>query len=93
MRFQRLLFIIAAVASVTLWTYACGDGTTEPPAPDPLLPTTVTVSPPTATVVEGDTLRLTATATNVYGQVVTGVEFVWASADTGARWMGCRLPG
>ena len=93
MRFQRLLFIIAAVASVTLWTYACGDGTTEPPAPDPLLPTTVTVSPATATVVEGDTLRLTATATNVYGQVVTGVEFVWASADTGARWMGCRLPG
>ena len=42
----------------------------------------MTVSPATATVVEGDTLRLTATATNVYGQAVTGVEFVWASGDT-----------
>ena len=77
-----MLLTISAVASVTLWAYACGDGTTEPPAPDPLLPTAVTVSPATATVVEGDTLRLTATATNVYGQAVTGVEFVWASGDT-----------
>ena len=70
------------MVSATLWAYACGDGTTEPAAPDPLLPTTVTVSPATATVVEGDTLRLTATATNVYGQAVTGVEFVWASGDS-----------
>ena len=81
MRPQRLLLTISAVASATLWVYACGDGTTEPPAPDPLLPTTVTVSPATATVVEGDTLRLTATATNVHGQAVTGVEFVWASGN------------
>ena len=82
MRRQRLLLTISAVASATLWVYACGDGTTEPPAPDPLLPTTVTVSPATATIVEGDTLRLTATATNVYGQVVAGVDFAWASGDT-----------
>ena len=82
MRRQRLFFFLSAVVSVTLGTYACGDGTTEPPAPDPLLPTAVTVSPATATVVEGDTLRLTATATNAYGQVVNGVEFVWASGNT-----------
>ena len=70
--------------SATLWVYACGDGTTEPSSlvPDPLQPTTVTVTPVPATVVEGDTLRLTATATNAYGQLVTGVEFVWASGDT-----------
>ncbi len=36
----------------------------------------------TATVVVGDTLRLAATATDANGQVVTGVAFVWASADT-----------
>ena len=42
----------------------------------------MTVSPATATVVQRDTLRLTATATNVYGQVVTGVEFEWASGNT-----------
>ena len=78
---QRLLLFLSAIVSVALWTYACGDGTTEPPRYFPE-PTTVTVSPATATVVEADTLRLTATATNAYGQVVSGVEFVWASGNT-----------
>ncbi len=81
MRRQRLLLFLSAIVSVALWTYACGDGTTEPPRDVPE-PTTVTVSPATATVVEADTLRLTATATNAYGQVVSGVEFVWASGNT-----------
>ena len=81
MRRPRLHLTLSAVLSVTLWAYACGDGTTEPPAPDPLVPTNVTVSPATATVVEGDTLRLTATATNAYGQAVAGVEFTWASGN------------
>ena len=78
----RIFVCAAATLSAVLWAYACGDGTTEPPAPDPLLPTTVTVSPAPATVVEGATLQLTATATNAHGQVVTGAEFVWASGDT-----------
>ena len=43
---------------------------------------TVAVTPDTATVLEGDTLRLAATGTDANGQVVTGVEFVWVSADT-----------
>ena len=42
----------------------------------------VTVAPDTAKVLEGDTLRLAATATDANGQAVTGVEFVWASGDT-----------
>ena len=42
----------------------------------------VTVAPDTATVLEGDTLRLAATATDANGQVVAGVEFTWASGDT-----------
>ena len=76
-------FTISAMALAgILLVLSCGDGTTEPPAPDPLVPTAVAVSPATATVVEGDSLRLTATATNVYGQVVSGVEFEWASGNT-----------
>ena len=42
----------------------------------------VAVMSDTATVVEGDTLRLGATATDANGQVVAGTEFVWASGDT-----------
>ena len=42
----------------------------------------VAVTPDTATVLEGDTLRLAATATDANGQVVTGVEIAWASGDT-----------
>ena len=42
----------------------------------------VAVTPDTATVVEGDTLRLLATAADANGHVVAEVEFVWASTDT-----------
>ena len=42
----------------------------------------VAVTPDTATVLEGDTLRLAATATDANGQVVTGAELAWASGDT-----------
>ena len=42
----------------------------------------VAVSPPAATVVEGDTLRLEAVATDANGHAVAGAEFVWASSDT-----------
>ncbi len=42
----------------------------------------IAVVPDAATVVEGDTLRLAATATDANGQAVTGVEIVWASGDT-----------
>ncbi len=42
----------------------------------------VAVTPDTATVLKGDTLRLAATATDANGQVVTGAELAWASGDT-----------
>ena len=42
----------------------------------------VAVTPDTATVLEGDTLRLAATASDANGQVVAGGGFVWASGDT-----------
>ena len=42
----------------------------------------VVVVPDTATVVEGDTLRLAATANDANGHTVAAVEFEWASGDT-----------
>ena len=42
----------------------------------------VAVTPDTATVVEGDTLRIAATATDANGQALAEVQFAWASGDT-----------
>ena len=43
---------------------------------------TVAVTPDTATVMEGDTLRVAATATDANGEAVAEVQFAWASGDT-----------
>ena len=43
---------------------------------------TVAISPARATLLVGDTLRLTATATDANGHPVAGAEFSWASSDS-----------
>ena len=82
MRHQRLLLVLSAVVSVTLWTYACGDGTTEP---DPYFPepTTITVSPATAELVALDAaVQLSAEVKDQNGQVMAGATVTWASSAT-----------
>ena len=84
MRRQRLLLFISAIAAVTLWTYACGDGTTEPPRYFPE-PTTVTVSPATAELAALDaTVQLSAEVLDQQGQVMAGATVAWASSATAA---------
>ena len=84
MRRQRLLFIIAAVASVTLWAYACGDGTTEPPPYFPE-PATITVSPATAELTAlGATVQLSAEVRDQNGAVMARATVTWASSDAAA---------
>ena len=73
------------MVSVTLWAYACGDGTTEPPAPppDPPRPTTITVSPATAELTAlGATVQLSAEVKDQNGQVMSGATVTWASGAT-----------
>ena len=43
---------------------------------------TVAVSPPADTLIEGDTLRLEAVAADANGHAVAGTAFAWASSDT-----------
>ena len=84
---QRLLLTISAVISATLWAYACGDGTTEPPPlpPDPPRPTTVTVSPATAELTAlGATVQLSAEVRDQNGAVMSGATVTWASSDDAA---------
>ena len=81
---QRLLLFLSAIVSVALWTYACGDGTTEPPPYFPE-PTTVTVSPATAELVALDaTVQLSAEVQDQQGQVMAGATVAWASSATTA---------
>ena len=81
MRPQRLLLTISAVISVTLWAYACGDGTTDPPPTFPE-PATVTVSPGTAQLAaQGGTVQLSAEVRDQNGEVMARATVTWASSD------------
>ena len=53
---------------------------TEPPPPPPMV-ANVTVTPPTASIEEGDTQQFDAVAMTVEGIVIPGVEFTWTSSD------------
>ena len=76
-----------------MWTYACGDGATEPPATAGSATGSATVTvdqevsavlvtPAADTVVAGDTLRLAAEATDANGHPVAGADFDWMPSDT-----------
>ena len=79
MRGQRPLLVIAAVVSATLWVYACGDGTTEPP---PYFPEPATVvSPATAELTAlGATAQLSAEVRDQNNAVMTRATVTWASS-------------
>ena len=68
------------MASATLWAYACGDGTTEPPPYFPE-PATVTVNPATNELTAlGTTVQLSAEVRDQNGQVIAGTTVTWASS-------------
>ena len=78
---DRRIFGAAAIGLfAALWTYACEDGTTEPPQYLPE-PPTVTVSPATVELaVAGSTVRLTVQVLDEHGQPVTGGAVTWSTA-------------
>ena len=81
---KRIFILAAAALSAALWTYACGDGTTEPPAPppDPPRATTVTVSPATARLAAlGATVQLRAEVRDQNGNVMAGAAVAWSGGD------------
>ncbi len=80
---MRIPGLLAAAALVL----ACG-GDGDPTAPPPtLLPTViVTVSPATAAVGVGDTVRFTATVTNASGQSTTNSTVTWSTSQASRAW-------
>lgn len=50
---------------------------------DPPVPTTITISPASATLRSlGETVQLTATVRDQYGQAMAGVDIAWSGSDT-----------
>ena len=87
----RILTFVAATLSATLWAYACGDGTTEPPTPppDPPRPTTVAVTPATTQLTAlGATVQLSAEVRDQNGQVLAGAAVAWSSSATSVATVG-----
>ena len=81
MKYPRVLVVAAIGLCAALWTYACGDGTTDPPPPDPPRATTVTVTPATAELTAlGDTVRFSAQVLDQNGQTMAGATVTWLSS-------------
>ena len=75
----RSLALVFALAVPSVY-FGMGCGGDE--GPEPPVPSTITISPESATFQAIDqSVRLTATVRDQYGQVMTGVTVTWASSD------------
>ena len=78
-RTYRQVFPVAAALTVAVLGAGCGEDPVDPPPP---VPTTITISPETATLASvGETVQLTATVHDQHGAVMTGVAVIWSSRD------------
>ncbi len=69
-------------AAIVAWAAACGDGAVEPPRPDPLRPSAVTVIPANSVLAEiGATAKMSSEVRDQNGQVMTGAGIAWTSSD------------
>ena len=75
---KRTWWAVVAVAAAAV-VAACHDDALDPSGESVA---TVEVAPPTATVMLGATVSLTATALDAAGNVVTGKKVLWVSADS-----------
>ena len=73
---------ILAFLLATVMTGSCGDGAVEPPPPPPSIPTTLTISPDSATLQSlGETTQLNAEVRDQNGQTMAGAAVAWTSSD------------
>ena len=72
-------WVLLAVTAVAAAGVACGGNAVEAPG---VPVATVTVAPPTASVVIGATVTLTASALDAAGNVLTNRKIFWATADS-----------
>ncbi|MBI2408119.1 MAG: Ig-like domain-containing protein [Gemmatimonadetes bacterium] len=82
LRAVRARLVAFALSNVLILTAACGGSDSSGPSGPPAV-AAVSISPPSASVVAGQTAQLTATATSSAGAVLTGRTASWTSADAG----------
>ena len=76
----RLLLLLFAAAPFVVG--GCGDGAVEPPAPPTPVPTTLTISPASATLHSlGETAQLTAEVRDQNGYTMANAAVAWMSSD------------
>ena len=81
MKDRRVRDIAVTAVCVGVLVAACSDASTEPPSPPVVVPTTVTVSPPSAALAAlGETVQLTAMVNDQNGNAMTGVTVTWSSS-------------
>lgn len=73
--------VVAACAALGI--VACGNNNNTPTGGGPQ-PATVSVSPPTMTVVAGDSVALTATVKDAQGNTIGSPSVTWSASDTNA---------
>ena len=81
---KRLFIVLTSAMATVAWAAACGDGSTEPPAPppDPPRPTTVMVTPATAELTAlGESVQLRAEVRDQHGQAIASASVTWASGS------------
>jgi len=78
MALHRLFWCAGLAGGTLLASAACRENLSPARGPAAV----VTVSPDSATVVAGDSVRLSATALNAAGSVIAGVSMAWSSTDT-----------
>lgn len=77
----RSWFVAAGLAAITLSALSCGDGSTEP-APAPLRPATVTVTPATAELTAlGATVAFAAEVRDQHGALMPNASVSWSSSE------------
>ena len=79
---SRPIVPVLVLLAATGWAVACGDGTTDPPPPEPPRAATLTVTPATAELTAlGSTERFSARVLDQHGQAMAAAAVAWSSGD------------
>src|SRR3989442_1935941 len=90
---SRFVHCTVAAVSITLTLLGCQDAAAPLSTVKPVPVAFVTVEPPTASVLAGQTVQLTATTRDADQKVLTERVVTWASGNTAVATVSAAGPG